>query len=69
MSIFCTAYGTMHLFKEEQDQGLFDFFVEKPIKSDTLKKALQNGKIAIIRNSGIKLSFQELISFRSELSR
>ena len=41
VSIFCTAYGTMHLFKEEQCERLFDFFVEKPVESETFKKALQ----------------------------
>jgi len=41
VSIFCTAYGTMYLFKEEQCGGLFDFFVEKPFESETLKNTLQ----------------------------
>ena len=41
VSIFCTAYGTIHLFEEEQNKGLFDFFIEKPFVMDKFKKTLQ----------------------------
>ncbi|MBN2440678.1 MAG: response regulator [Spirochaetales bacterium] len=31
MSILCTAYGTIHLFKAELVEGLYEFYLEKPI--------------------------------------
>ena len=57
VSIFCTAYGTIHLFEEEQNKGLFDFFIEKPFQSDKFKKALQNA-IAILNP---KLSMRDRV--------
>lgn len=37
IGIFCTAYGTIHLFKEEILDGLFTFYLEKPYEVEDLK--------------------------------
>ena len=37
IGIFCTAYGTIHLFKEEIMDGLFTFYLEKPYEVEDLK--------------------------------
>ena len=39
--IFCTAYGTMDLFRKEQYDMLFHYFIEKPIELDLVKKVLR----------------------------
>ena len=49
ISIFCTAYGTIHLFKEEMVQGLFTFFIEKPFEITNLKEVV-NKAIIKLRN-------------------
>ncbi|MBN2536465.1 MAG: response regulator [Spirochaetales bacterium] len=36
IGIFCTAYGTIHLFKEEIMDGLFTFYLEKPYEEEDL---------------------------------
>jgi DNA-binding NtrC family response regulator len=44
IGILCTAYGTMHLFKEEYCDKLFSYFIEKPFDiayfQNTLDKAI-----------------------------
>lgn len=40
VSIFCTAYGTIYLFKEELIRGLFTLFLEKPFGKDALKEII-----------------------------
>ena len=42
VSIFCTAYGTLHLFHKEFAQGLFVDFLEKPFEIENLKNVVQN---------------------------
>ena len=37
VSIFCTAYGTLHLFKDSFVAGVFDFFLEKPFEDNDFK--------------------------------
>lgn len=50
--IFCTAYGTIHLFKTELIQGLFDFFLEKPFEIANFKKIFNKAiiKLGTIKN-------------------
>jgi DNA-binding NtrC family response regulator len=52
--IFCTAYGTIHLFKEEMIRGLFDFFIEKPFEVENFKKIFDKAiiKLGKMRNKG-----------------
>ena len=52
VSIFCTAFGTIHLFKTELLQGLFDFFIEKPFEINTLKDVMKKSILLLgnIRN-------------------
>ena len=50
ISIFCIDSGTIHLFKDELCDGLFSYFIEKPIDiydfKEILKKSiLKLGKI------------------------
>jgi DNA-binding NtrC family response regulator len=47
VSVFCTAYGTIHLFKEEVVNGLFSFFVEKPFTADALKEVINKAIIEL----------------------
>ena len=54
MSIFCTAYGTIHLFKTELVEGLYDFYVEKPINSDILLQTVQRAVISLERIRSIE---------------
>jgi CheY-like chemotaxis protein len=39
-AIFCTAHGTTYLFKDEKEEGLFQFFLEKPFTTETLTKVV-----------------------------
>lgn len=41
VGIFCTAYGTIHLFKEEFSQNLFSYFMEKPFDVQCLKDIMK----------------------------
>lgn len=54
MSIFCTAYGTIHLFKTELVEGLYDFYVEKPINSDVMRETVQRSIITLERIRSIE---------------
>ncbi|MBN2535166.1 MAG: response regulator [Spirochaetales bacterium] len=45
--IFCTAYGTIHLFKEELVSGLFTYFVEKPFTVEALKEVVNKAIIEL----------------------
>ncbi|MBN2443516.1 MAG: hypothetical protein JXJ04_19305, partial [Spirochaetales bacterium] len=54
MSIFCTAYGTIHLFKTELVEGLYDFYVEKPINDDILLETVQRAVISLERIRSIE---------------
>lgn len=49
VSIFCTAYGTIHLFKEEICKGLFSFFIEKPFEIDVFKEILRKAILHLER--------------------
>ena len=40
VSILCTAHGTTYLFESELQDGLFQFFLEKPFTRETLQKAI-----------------------------
>ena len=53
VSIFCTAYGTIHLFKDELCNGLFSYFIEKPFEVDILKEIMKKSilKLGIMRSS------------------
>ena len=51
VSILCTAYGTIHLFKQEFKEKLFDFFIEKPIEPDNFYETINK---AIIKLGNIK---------------
>ena len=41
VAIFCTVYGTIHLFKDEICQSLFSFFIEKPFEIEVLKQIMR----------------------------
>lgn len=45
VGIFCTAYGTIHLFKTELIDGLFDYFIEKPFDADNFKKVFKQALV------------------------
>ena len=49
ISIFCTAYGTIHLFKTELVEGLFDFFLEKPYEIDVMRETIQKALLSLQR--------------------
>jgi DNA-binding NtrC family response regulator len=49
VSIFCTAYGTIYLFKKELIRGLFTFFLEKPFKIDGVKKIVKKAAVELGR--------------------
>ena len=53
VSIFCTPYGTIHLFKEELYNGLFSYYIEKPFETDILKQIMKKSiiKLGIMRSS------------------
>lgn len=57
--IFSISVGTSYIFNEELEKGLFNLFLEKPIKIDTVKKTL---KSAIIRLEKIKSNNLQVIS-------
>jgi len=40
IAILCTAHGTTYLFKDEKENGLFQFFLEKPFTTETLSKVV-----------------------------
>jgi CheY-like chemotaxis protein len=40
VGILCTAYGTTYLFEDEKEEGLFQFFLEKPFTTETLMKVV-----------------------------
>lgn len=52
VSILCTAYGTIYLFKEELIRGLFTYFVEKPFKSEGVRKVLHKAIVELGRRQG-----------------
>ena len=39
-AILCTAHGTTYLFKDQKEEGLFQFFLEKPFTTETLAKVV-----------------------------
>ena len=41
IGILCTAYGTIHLFKDEFSKNLFSYFVEKPFDIECLKDIMK----------------------------
>ena len=47
VGILCTAYGTMHLFKEEFRQNLFSFFIEKPFDGNCFCETVQEAVIRL----------------------
>jgi DNA-binding NtrC family response regulator len=47
--IFCTPYGTIHLFKEEICQGLFSFYIEKPFEIDVFKEIVRKATLFLNR--------------------
>ena len=49
ISIFCTAYGTIHLFKTELVEGLFDFYLEKPFEIDVIQETIQKALLSLQR--------------------
>ena len=54
--ILCTAYGTIQLFREEQRQMVFHYFIEKPIDIVIAKRILGKAVLGvrIRRNRGRK---------------
>jgi CheY-like chemotaxis protein len=40
VSILCTAYGTTYLFESDQEEGLFQFFLEKPFTPESIQKVM-----------------------------
>lgn len=52
VSILCTAYGTIYLFKEELIRGLFTFFIEKPFEAEEVKKILEKAIVELGRIRG-----------------
>jgi DNA-binding NtrC family response regulator len=49
VGIFCTPFGTIHLFKEEIMQNLFSFYLEKPFEIDELRNIMKTS-IAKLKN-------------------
>ena len=49
VSILCTAYGTIHLFKPEFVQGLFRYYIEKPFNIDVLKDTVKRAIVTFER--------------------
>lgn len=49
VGILCTAYGTTHIFKEEFNQNLFSFFMEKPFNIDSFINVIERAVISITR--------------------
>ena len=49
VSILCTAYGTIHLFKSEFVQGLFRYYIEKPFNIDALENTVKRAIITLER--------------------
>jgi DNA-binding NtrC family response regulator len=47
IGIFCTAYGTIHLFKEEMMEELFSFYLEKPYEDEDLHYVLDQAVIRL----------------------
>ncbi|MBN2440373.1 MAG: response regulator [Spirochaetales bacterium] len=47
VSIFSTAYGTIHLFKDELCNGLFSYFIEKPFETDILREIMKKSIIKL----------------------
>jgi CheY-like chemotaxis protein len=40
VGIFCTAHGTTYLFENEQQTGLFQFYLEKPFTTESIQKVM-----------------------------
>jgi DNA-binding NtrC family response regulator len=57
IAIFCTAYGTIHLFKEEIMDGLFSFYLEKPYETEDLRY-LVNKSISKIEDMKQKVKYR-----------
>jgi DNA-binding NtrC family response regulator len=53
VSIFCTPYGTIHLFKDEICNGLFSYFLEKPFEIDIFKEIMKKSiiKLGIMKSA------------------
>ena len=49
VSILCTAYGTIHLFKSAFVQGLFRYYIEKPFNIDALENTVKRAIITLER--------------------
>ncbi|MBN2439982.1 MAG: response regulator [Spirochaetales bacterium] len=49
IGIFCTAFGTIHLFKEEFTRDLFSYFVEKPFDAESLKEIVNRSVAKLMR--------------------
>ena len=49
IGIFCTAYGTIHLFKSELVKGLFQFYIEKPFEIDVFKQTVARAIVTFQR--------------------
>lgn len=41
IALLSTAFGTTYLFKEEKEENLFSYFIEKPITETHLKKVME----------------------------
>ena len=52
VSVLCTAYGTIYLFKDELIRGVFTFFLEKPFSKDALKEIVNKAikRLGMIQN-------------------
>ena len=49
IGILSTAYGTIHLFKEEYDNNLFAYYVEKPFNIESFKTVINNAIIELLK--------------------
>lgn len=49
VSILCTAYGTVHLFKKELVKGIFTFYLEKPFDIEAIKLVMLKAETTLIK--------------------
>lgn len=59
VGIFCTPYGSIHLFRDEIMQNLFSFYLEKPFEIDDLKNIIKKSiiKLKKMRENGKQVNF------------
>ena len=57
--LLATAYGTIHLFKSELVNGLFDYFIEKPFELQAIKKIISKAFINLGKKKNKTIQLEE----------